>query len=42
MGRQYGLKKQSINPKCSESITGDLWVDTDQQQLYPSQDQVGF
>ena len=29
-----GLKKAINQPSASESITGDLWVDTDQQQLY--------
>ena len=29
-----GLKKALNQPAASESITGDLWVDTDNQQLY--------
>lgn len=29
-----GLKKAATAPAVAESITGDLWVDTDNQQLY--------
>ena len=29
-----GLKKALNRPSASESIAGDLWVDTDAQQLY--------
>jgi len=29
-----GLKKASTAPEASNSLTGDLWVDTDNQQLY--------
>ena len=29
-----GLKKASNAPEASNSLTGDLWVDTDNQQLY--------
>jgi len=29
-----GLKKASSAPQAGQSLTGDLWVDTDNQQLY--------
>jgi microcystin-dependent protein len=29
-----GLKKATNEPEASNSLTGDLWVDTDNQQLY--------
>jgi len=29
-----GLKKATTAPQASQSLTGDLWVDTDNQQLY--------
>lgn len=29
-----GLKKADTSPEASASVTGDLWVDTDNQQLY--------
>ena len=29
-----GLKKAINEPGAAQSITGDLWVDTDNQQLY--------
>ena len=29
-----GLKKSTSEPEAATSITGDLWVDTDNQQLY--------
>jgi hypothetical protein len=29
-----GLKKATNEPDASSSLTGDLWVDTDNQQLY--------
>lgn len=29
-----GLKKATTAPEANQSVTGDLWVDTDNQQLY--------
>ena len=29
-----GLKKASTAPQAGQSLIGDLWVDTDNQQLY--------
>ena len=29
-----GLKKASTEPQAAQSLIGDLWVDTDNQQLY--------
>ena len=29
-----GLKKATTQPGAAQSVTGDLWVDTDNQQLY--------
>ena len=29
-----GLKKATTQPEANQSVVGDLWVDTDNQQLY--------